>query len=388
MNTSNASNSNAVWPVPQAAYVHVPFCRHRCGYCNFTLVAGRDDLIDAYLNALEREFNLLGRTYNVRTLYFGGGTPSHLAPAQLNRLFVLVRRWLEPDADCEITVEANPADIDTARLEAMAAAGVNRISLGVQSFNDAKLALLERDHRQADVVRCLELAAAWIPRRCVDLIFGCPGETLDTWHRDLDQAIGLQADHISTYGLTFEQGTQFWNRRRRGELASLEEDLERELYVAGIDRLSSSGFRHYEVSNFALAGCESQHNQVYWSGLPYLAFGPGAARYVDGTRLMNHRSTTTWIKRLERGESPVAEVETLADEDRARELLMLSMRRTAGVDLAAFYQRTGFHAAQLWGTFLPDALRHELIEQAPNRLRLTRAGLLVSDMLWTKLLRR
>lgn len=394
MNTSNASSSSTpakpaeVWPEPQAAYVHVPFCRHRCGYCNFTLVAGRDDLIEAYLRALAQELELLGRAYPVSTLYFGGGTPSHLAPPQLERLLTLVQEWFVPGHGCEVTLEANPCDIDRDRLQVLAAHGVNRLSLGVQSFDDTKLTLLERDHRRADIERSLELAAQFVPHRCLDLIFGVPGETMDVWQSDLAQATNLGVDHISTYGLTFEPGTHFWSRKLRGQLVPAEEDLERTLYLAGIDRLAEADFLHYEVSNFARPGHESRHNQVYWSGLPYLAVGPGAASYIAGTRKMNHRSTTTWIKRLQAGQSPIADEETLSAEDRARELLVLNMRRRAGVDLASFQQQSGYDVRQLWGTFLDDAIGHGLLEVVDGRLRLTRTGLLVSDSLWEKVLRQ
>ena len=181
----------------------------------------------------------------------------------------------------------------------------------------------------------------------LDLIFATPGETLDEWAADLEAAIALEPDHISTYGLTFERGTAFWTRRERGELAEVDEELQREMYALAIDRLTAAGYEHYEVSNFARPGRRSRHNQVYWSGDGYFAAGPGAARYVDGVRETNHRSTTTYLQRVLAGESPVAEREQLDAEARARELLVFGLRRIEGVARRDFAARTGFEIDEL-----------------------------------------
>ena len=192
------------------------------------------------------------------------------------------------------------------------------------------LRLLERDHSGHEISRAVELARGAGMHVALDLIFATPGETLDQWLADVDAAIALEPDHISSYGLTFERGTAFWSRRLRGELAGADEELERDMYAAVIDRLTAAGFEHYEVSNFARPGRRSRHNQAYWSGDGYYAAGPGAARYVDGVRETNHRSTTTYLRRVLAGESPVAERERLDPEARARELLVFSLASDRG----------------------------------------------------------
>jgi putative oxygen-independent coproporphyrinogen III oxidase len=372
---------------PRAAYIHVPFCVHRCGYCNFTLVAGRDDLIEAYLTAIERELAGLERPRPIDTLFFGGGTPTYLPPAALERLLGLVRRWFPLQPGYEFSVEANPADLDAQRVAVLAAAGVTRVSLGAQSFDPAKLALLERDHQAEQIAAAVALLRPHIRSLSLDLIFGTPGETLALWQRDLELALALEPDHLSTYGLTFERGTAFWARLQRGELRAQDEEHEGAMFTAAIDRLTAAGFEHYEVSNFARAGQRCRHNEVYWAGEEYYAAGPGAARYVDGRREVNYRSTTTYIQRVLAGRSPVAESETLSSEDRAREALVIGLRRLRGVERADFARRFGYEIDALVGTELHRFIAQGLLHDTGTALWLTRAGLLVSDALWPAFLR-
>jgi len=373
---------------PRAAYVHVPFCRHHCGYCNFTVVAGRDDLTGAYLTALERELAGLGSRRVIDTLFIGGGTPTHLPLGALAQLLATIRRWFQLRSGYEFSIEANPVDVTQEVLDLLVEYGVNRLSLGAQSFSPEKLRVLERDHSSAEITTSIELARRAGCDVSLDLIFAAPGETLAAWGEDLQQAIRLAPDHISTYGLTFERGTTFWGRLAHGELRQAGETLERDMYLAAIDGLVDAGFEHYEVSNFARPGHRCRHNEVYWAGDEYFAAGPGAARYVAGRREMNHRSTTTWLKRIMAGESPVAEQETLAPEDRAREALVLGLRRLEGVRRDAFAEKFGFAVDQLGGAALLDFIKHGLLVDDRDVLQLTRAGLLVSDALWPRLLRR
>ncbi len=388
--------------LPRAAYIHVPFCRHRCGYCNFTLVAGRDDLIGSYLEALARELAGLsipkdgipedGGPHEVDTLFFGGGTPTHLPPSDLARLLDMVNRTFPLAPGGELSVEANPIDLDGNKASVLAAAGVTRISLGAQSFDPNTLRLLERDHTREDIVRSFELAGSVARSVSLDLIFGVPAQSLADWRRDLAAALELGPDHVSTYGLTFEKGTSFWSRLSRGELARADEDLERAMYEEAIDTLSDAGYEHYEVSNFAHPGHRCRHNETYWTGRPYFAAGPGAARFVGGRRETNHKSTTTYIARVLAGQSPVAESEHLAAEDAARERLVFALRRLEGIDLGEFEAKTSFSAEQLGGPALARFVEQGLLEITARgghqTLKLTRRGLLVSDALWPAFLRR
>ncbi|MCP4191473.1 MAG: radical SAM family heme chaperone HemW [Planctomycetaceae bacterium] len=367
---------------PRAAYVHVPFCRHRCGYCNFTLIAGRDDLIPSYLQALEIELSALDLPQQVDTLFVGGGTPSHLDPTELEHLLKLVTTWFPLSDQAEFTLEANPCDVEHDRIEVMSSAGVNRISLGVQSFNDDKLQVLERDHRLLDIHRAVDVVRQKIDNLCLDLIFGVPGESRDVWRRDLQAAILLEPQHLSTYGLTFEKGTPFWSRREKQQLNSISESDEAWMYEFGMDTLNGAGFEHYEISNFSKPGFRSLHNQTYWTGDPYFAAGPGAARFQDGRRETNYRSTTTYLNRVLAGQSHVAESEQLSDEQLAREQLVFGLRRIQGVDRVSFRQRTGFEIEQLVGDVLPKYLQQGWLVWQAGSLCLTRTGLLFSDSIW------
>jgi oxygen-independent coproporphyrinogen-3 oxidase len=367
---------------PRAAYIHVPFCARRCGYCNFTLIAGRDDLIERYLAALARELSWLEWPRPIETLFIGGGTPTHLPPSALARLLQLVRQWFTLGEGYEFSVEANPAGLDEGRLAVLADCGVTRISLGAQSFDAGKLRRLERDHEPADVIRSFTLARRWLPVVSLDLIFAAPDETPAMWQRDLAAALRLGPDHVSTYGLTYERGTTFWGRMRAGRLVRADEEIEREMYAAAIDTLVVAGFEHYEVSNFARPGRRCRHNEVYWAADEYYAAGPGAARYVSERREVNHRSTTTWLKRVLAGQSPVAESEVLSPEGRAREALVLALRRLQGVERKSFADRTGFEIDELVGPALRRYVALGLVDDDPQCVRLSREGLFISDALW------
>jgi oxygen-independent coproporphyrinogen-3 oxidase len=371
---------------PRSAYLHVPFCRHRCGYCNFTLITGRDDLIDPLLEAIQLELASLGEPHEVDTIFFGGGTPTYLPIPALVRLLRMVHHWLPLAAGGEWSTEANPNDVTREVVDALASHGGNRLSLGVQSFHEAKLRVLERDHFQADIEQAVDIARPQMNSLSFDLIFAAPGESLAQWQADLQAALRLRPDHLSCYGLTIEQGAAFYGRMLRGQLMPLEEETERDMYESTIDSLAAADFEHYEVSSFARAGHRCRHNEVYWSGQPYLAFGPGAARFVAGRREMNHRSVTTYIRRMLAGESPVAESECLPPAAAARERLVFALRRMEGISLEAFHRETGYRVEQLVGQSLQKYCNQGLLQQTGDRLQLTRSGLLVSDSLWSEFL--
>ena len=368
----------------RSAYVHVPFCRHRCGYCDFTLVAGRDDLAGRYLAALDRELDRVeppatGGRVELDTLFLGGGTPTRLTGPQLEMLFAsLFRRYRLADG-AEVSVEANPSDVTPDLVARLADLGVNRVSLGAQSFDPAALRVLERDHAPADIPCVLETIRRRIENVSLDLIFAVPGQTLAGWEATLGAALALEPAHLSTYGLTFEKGTAFWSRRRRGTLVVAAEEEERAMYAAAIDRPAAAGLAQYELSNHARPGRDCRHNRAYWSGDDFEAFGPGAANLLGGVRRTNHRGVLGWLKRLKTGEPPWTEQERLAPEDRARELVMLNLRRTGGVIRDDFRERTGFDLAALLGDDLTEQTAAGFVENDAAGVRLTREGRFVAD---------
>ncbi|MBV9122557.1 MAG: radical SAM family heme chaperone HemW [Planctomycetes bacterium] len=371
---------------PRAGYVHVPFCAHHCGYCDFAVAVGQDHLIDQYLDALTLELATLGEPQTVESIFLGGGTPTYLDARRLERLLTAVVHWLPPTADQEFTVEANPGTLDADKVAVLAGHGVNRVSLGAQSFHPGLLAVLERDHQPADVPRAVAALRRRIPQVSLDLIFGIPGQALEDWDTDLKEALALEPDHVSTYGLTYEKGTRLWKQRRRGEVQALNEDAELWLYLHGIDTLAAAGLEHYEISNFARAGRRSRHNQVYWANESYFGFGLGAARYVEGRRELNTRDLTTYLRKVLAGQPATFQSEQLPPEERARETLALQLRRAEGINREAFHRQTGFDLDALAG---PALRRHSdlgLLLDDGASVRLTRNGKCVADALILDLL--
>lgn len=368
--------------LPRSVYVHVPFCRHRCGYCDFTLVAGRDDLIDRYFEALRLELGRVEEPLEIDTLYLGGGTPSHLGPDRLQRLFAMLRKRLLLAAAAEVTLEANPLDVTPQLLAAATDCGVTRVSLGSQSLDAATLRSLDRDHTPEDVRRAAAVLAGAGFAVSLDVMTAAPGQTLAAVEQDLDAAIALGPEHVSVYCLTWEKGTAFESQRQRGLLLPVDESLERAMFEAAIERLTAAGYEHYEVSNFARPGHRCRHNEAYWDVRPWEAFGPGAARFDGRTRVTNHRSSTTWIKRLLATEDPAGDVDAMSAEEAARERLVVGLRRRDGVLAADFQAACGFTPRQLAAEAIDRWIAAGLATEHNGRLELSREGLLVSDSLW------
>jgi oxygen-independent coproporphyrinogen-3 oxidase len=374
------------WLWPRAAYVHVPFCAHHCGYCDFAVVVGQDHVIDRYLNALVAELATLGQPRTVRTIFLGGGTPTYLNCRQLDRLLAEITHWLPVEAGHEFTVEANPGTLDEAKVGVLATYGVTRVSLGAQSFNRGMLQVLERDHAPADVPQAVAMVRRQIPHVSLDLIFGIPGQTLVDWRADLKQALALAPDHISTYGLTYEKGTALWKQRERGEIRPLEEERELEMYACALDTLAAAGYEQYEISNHALPGSRSRHNQVYWANEAYFGFGLGAARYIDGHRELNTRSLGEYLRRIEAGETATFQSERLPPVERARETIAVQLRRSEGIERRSFFQQTGFDLDALVGPPLTRHVDMGLLQDDGDNVSLTRQGKFVADSVIRNLL--
>jgi len=380
------------WYWPRSVYIHIPFCAHHCCYCDFAVVSGAASLVDAYLDALEREIALYtGRTFAgyqghiqplfVETIYIGGGTPSFLSAKQLQRLLEMVQRYFcYRREEVEFTLEANPTDVTAEKLEILAQYGVNRLSLGAQSFEEEVLRFLERTHTAATIEQAVRLAQRYLANVSLDLIFAVPGQTLEQWHRDLQRALALGVQHLSTYNLTVEPRTALWARVKRGLVRATDEETERRFYAHTIETLESAGWEHYEISNFCRPGFHSRHNGVYWAGEAYFGFGLGAARYMCGTRQTNTRSLRQYFTLLQAGRLPVADSETLRPWERAAETAALQLRRRCGIHRGEFERQTGIPLDYLLGRVIARHQARGWLEDDGERVRLTREGIFYADL--------
>lgn len=371
---------------PIAAYIHIPFCRHRCGYCNFSLLANRDDLFERFLNGLAVELGELQKPRPIQTLFLGGGTPSILPPPLMQQLLKLLRHWLPLSQNGEWSIEANPLDIRTDLLRCWKEFGINRISIGGQSFDPAKLKRLERDHSPDELKRAIEAAQSVMDSVSLDLIFAAPDETPAIWHSDLVHAIQSGVNHVSTYGLTYEKGARFWGERERQIIKPVDEDTELEMYLDAIETLSSRGFEHYEISNFAKPDHTCRHNQAYWNGDSWWAFGPSAARYVGGVRSVNHRGTLEYLRRLETACSPVVEREVLTSDQQWRERFVFGMRQLRGVPWQSWQSHVPANVRESINQKIAEHIGHGWMHAIEDHVRLTRKGLVISDSLWPEYL--
>jgi oxygen-independent coproporphyrinogen-3 oxidase len=368
------------WLWPRAAYVHVPFCAHHCGYCDFAVVTGADDRIDEYVAAIGRELeSLLKEPQPVETIFIGGGTPTYLSAAQLERLLTFIKEWFPHSV--EFSIESTPESLTPEKVAVLADHGVNRVSIGVQSFDPRALTVLERIHSPADVPRAVQCVRRRIENVSLDLIFGVPGQSLGDWDADLKRALALEPDHISTYGLTYEKGTPLWKQRKRGLVQSLDEDAELAMYLHTLDTLAAAGYRRYEVSNHARPGRECEHNCTYWANWAYFGVGVGAARYVNGTRELNTRSLPTYLEHIAAGRPATFQSETLPPDERARETIGTQVRRVEGIDREQFREQTGFELDALAGAPLERHVINGLLTDDGRKVALTRSGVCVADSL-------
>jgi putative oxygen-independent coproporphyrinogen III oxidase len=379
---------------PLALYIHWPFCLAKCPYCDFNSHV-RDRIDQArFARALRTELAWeaarLGRR-PLGSIFFGGGTPSLMEPATVADLIAEATRLFDPAPDLEITLEANPTSVEAGRLRAFRDAGVNRVSLGIQSLDADALQFLGRAHSAEQAITALELARGLFPRVSFDLIYARPGQDLPAWRAELDRALGLCADHLSLYQLTIEPGTRFEAMHRRGEIALPDEDAAAALYLETEAACAQHGLAPYEVSNLARPGAESRHNLAYWRYGDYAGIGPGAhGRLTLGDALIatrRHRAPEPWAERVERdGHGSTAE-EAIAPADRAREMLLMGLRLTEGVEAARFGARTGLPLeAALDGEVLERALEAGYLTLGAGRLAATGEGRLRLDALLPALL--
>jgi oxygen-independent coproporphyrinogen-3 oxidase len=315
-------------------YVHVPFCARRCSYCDFAIAVRRAVPVNEFVAALQIELRMR-ESGGVDTIYFGGGTPSLLGAEGVARALDVVRARHEPDADAEITLEANPEDVTPPNARAWLTAGVNRISIGTQSFDDRVLRWMHRVHDAMTAQRAVRIAReAGFHNVSLDLIFALPTELERDWKRDLDVAIELRPNHLSLYGLTIEPATPLARWQDRGAVAEAPDERYEAEFLAAHDAAVAAGYDHYEVSNFALNGHSSRHNQAYWSGVAYHGYGPSAHRFDGTQRAWNQRAYANWVRCLNRGEDPMEASEVLTPEQRELESVYLGLRTRSGVPVS------------------------------------------------------
>ena len=378
-----------------ALYLHIPFCHTRCYYCDFNTYAGILPLREPYVRALLREITLAGELARMehgeprrsRTIFFGGGTPSLLTINQVMRLLDACRASFAVDQDAEITLEANPGTLDRQQLAGLRSAGVNRLSLGSQSFDPQLLKTLGRIHTPDEVEQALRFArAAGFTSINLDFMFGLPGQTMRHWQTTLDRALSLRPEHFSLYSLIIEEGTPFYTWTQEGRITPGDEDLCADMYEYADERLQAEGYLNYEISNWALPGHESRHNLTYWRNLPYLGLGAGAHSFFAGKRFSNERDPQRYIDILKQQQLPIVESETVERAQEMSETAFLALRTAQGLHLPTFEARFATPFAAFAGDRLQPVEAAGLLEYKDDWLRLSQRGRLLGNEVFMRLL--
>ena len=364
-------------------YLHIPYCLHKCGYCDFNSHPENQVESVHYVEALLKELKFYSTTlksYNVPTVFMGGGTPTILPPSQLKKILDTVRQSFNLTPDCEITIEANPATIKLETLQEIHAAGYNRISIGVQSFDEKELQLLERVHNEEEIHSTVHRArSANFENLSMDLMFALPDQSTVKWQSHLKQATAKNPDHLSTYNLTIEPATAFFKLHEKGKLCLPHEDIQLEMYETTIQVLEDAGYSQYEISNFSKPGMESQHNINYWNNGEYLGVGAGASSYLNGERSKNINLPSIYIREIETKASAVDTRERLEPLQAMGETLMLGLRLLKGVSIDVFENRFQVSFQKVYGKVVESLLNQELITLNENRIALSRKGLFLAD---------
>ena len=369
-------------------YVHIPFCSSRCVYCGFYSTTGLA-LRERYVDALCQEIKMRSlpttpsqKEGSLGTIYLGGGTPSQLTIPQLHRIFDAIYIYNKVENDAEVTIEVNPDDVTPELAAALQQLPINRVSMGAQTFNDERLHFLRRRHSSAQVHQAVAtLRQAGFQNISIDLMYGFPNQTLEEWQADIDEALQLNVEHISTYCLMYEEGTPLYRLLEQGKVAEIDEELERKMYFTLINNLESAGYEHYEISNFAHPGYRSRHNSSYWKGIPYIGIGAAAHSFDIQTRSWNVADIQQYINGMEQGER-CFEAETLDEDTRYNDAVTVALRTCEGLDLSTLTDQQRTYC-------LKNAQRHlevGLLKLNDQKISLTKEGLFVSDMIMSDLM--
>jgi len=376
-------------------YLHIPFCHTRCHYCDFNTYAGILPLREPYVRALITEVELAGQLAQLtdgaprrsRTIFFGGGTPSLLTVTQITRLLAACRKAFAVDEQAEITLEANPGTLSFEQLKGLRAAGINRLSLGSQSFDAELLHTLGRIHTPDEIVQALSNArAAGFTSINLDFMFGLPGQTMQHWKTTLDRALALHPEHFSLYSLIIEEGTLFYTWTNEGRIIPGDEDLCADMYEYADERLQAEGYENYEISNWALPGHQSRHNLTYWQNLPYLGMGAGAHSFFGGRRFSNILDPQEYITLLKKQQRPEAESELIDRAHQMSETAFLALRTAQGLHLPTFEERFAEPFTQFVGMRLRTVEEAGLLEQEHEWIRLSKRGRLLGNEVFLRLL--
>ncbi len=363
---------------PTSAYVHIPFCTQICYYCDFSKVFIKNQPVDSYLEHMLEEF----RSYDIQklsTLYIGGGTPTALSAPQLEVLLDGLTKNLDLSVLEELTIEANPGDLDADKIAVLKNSAVNRVSLGVQTFDDKMLKKIGRSHLEKDIYENIDrLKLAGFDNISIDLIYALPGQTMEQVKENVAKAIGLDIPHMSLYSLILENHTVFMNRMRRGKLPLPKEELEAEMFEYIIAELERVGFEHYEISNFSKPGFESRHNLMYWDNAEYYGIGAGASGYVNGIRYKNHGPIRHYLSAVEEGNARITE-EHLSQKERMEEEMFLGLRKKSGVSMVRFEEKFGRSFDGLYGEIVRELVQQGLMQIENDRVRMTKRGLFLGD---------
>ncbi|HCJ35133.1 MAG TPA: coproporphyrinogen III oxidase [Ktedonobacter sp.] len=376
-------------------YLHIPFCHTRCHYCDFNTYAGILPLREPYVRALLTEIGMAGTVAQLpdgkprrsRTIFFGGGTPSLLSVSQISRILNACYTNFAVDEDAEITLEANPGTLSQEQLIGLRVAGINRLSMGAQSFDAELLKALGRIHSPKDITKAVHDArVAGFPSINVDFMFGLPGQTMSHWRETIDRALDLHIEHLSLYSLIIEEGTPFYTWTHEGRITPGDEDLCADMYEYADERLQEAGYKNYEISNWSLPGFQSRHNLTYWHNLPYLGMGAGAYSSFGGRRFSDVRDPVEYIRLLKTHQWPEAESETIDKAQAMSETAFLALRTAQGLHLPTFEQRFAIPFTQFVGDRLRFVEEAGLLEREPDRLRLSKRGRLLGNEVFLRLL--
>jgi oxygen-independent coproporphyrinogen-3 oxidase len=376
-------------------YLHIPFCHTRCHYCDFNTYAGMLPLREPYVHALITEIGLAGQLAQLtngtprrsRTIFFGGGTPSLLTVEQIKRLLSACREAFAVDEQAEITLEANPGTLSSEQLTGLRAAGINRLSLGSQSFDAELLHTLGRIHSPEEIIQALNNArAAGFRSINLDFMFGLPGQTMQHWKTTLDRALTLHPEHLSLYSLIIEEGTLFHTWTNEGRIIPGDEDLCADMYEYADERLQAEGYENYEISNWALPGHQSRHNLTYWQNLPYIGMGAGAHSFFGGRRFSNVLDPQEYVRLLKKQQRPEADGESIDRIQEMSETAFLGLRTAQGVHLPTFEERFAEPFTQFVGTRLHTVEEAGLLEHDHEWIRLSKRGRLLGNEVFLRLL--